>query len=66
MAAARTGRWSSVQSHSPSAHRSLLIVFVGRYLLRANPDWLDERTLLVSILMLPVVIPTRPEFVGIP
>ena len=45
---------------------TLSVVFLGRYLLRRPPDWLDVKELETSVLALPDILAESSDFVGIP
>ena len=65
--AAESRRWPArLQVGSRNTRRSLSTEFVGRYLLRRQPEWLDERVLLESVLAFPNRLARPPDFVGIP
>ena len=66
LAAESRGLLSRVQVGSRNTRRSLSTVFVGRYLLRRQPRWLDEKALLESVLAFPDILARPPDFVGIP
>ena len=66
LAADRHGWVGRLQPNTERKRRVLSVVFVGRYLLRRPPPWLDENAVLDSVMELPTLIAEPAEFVGIP